>query len=201
MGAVNISKKLRINKTLKQLEISINPIGDDGILAISDGLHINTTLIQLVARNCEFYSKGTKAVARMLLVNKTLKYLDISNNHIGDDGITVVTSSVQANTTLIELVVYDCEFHSKGLESVNEMLMIKSLQARLGITYNYAEDAALAVVLETFLKSNCKLSQLKNAYSSHDQFKLERCIANACGKKFIMTSTESASWTKCRYMV
>ena len=137
----------------------------------------------------------------MLLVNKTLKYLDISNNHIGDDGITVVTSSVQANTTLIELVVYDCEFHSKGLESVNEMLMIKSLQARLGITYNYAEDAALAVVLETFLKSNCKLSQLKNAYSSHDQSKLERCIANAYVKKFIMTSTESASWTKCRYMV
>ena len=200
-GAVNISKMLSINKTLKHLEISNNPIGDDGISAISDGLHVNTTLIQLVARNCKFYSKGAKAVAKMLLANKALKYLDISNNHIGDHGITAVTCSIQVNTTLIELVVYECEFHSKGLESVNEMLMVKSLRARLGITYNYAEDADLVVVLETFLKSNCKLSQLNIAYGSHDESKLERCIANVYFEKFIMTSTEPARWTKCHYTV
>ena len=36
-GAVNISKVLRINKTLKYLNISDNPVGDDGISVISDG--------------------------------------------------------------------------------------------------------------------------------------------------------------------
>ena len=201
-GAVNISKILRINETLKHLEISDNSIGDDGISAISDNLHINTTLIQLVARNCKFHSKGAKAVATMLQANKTLKYLDISNNHIGDDGITAVTCSIQANTTLNELLVFDCAFHSRGLESVNKMLMInKSLQARLGVTYSYAQNVALVLVVETFLKSNCKLTQMNIAYSSHDESKLERCIVNAYIEKFINTYTKPARWTKCRYIV
>ena len=201
-GAVNISKLLRICETLKYLEISDNPIGDDGISAISDNLHVNTTLIQLVARNCEFHSKGAKAVAKMLEVNKTLKYLDISKNHIGDDGIIAIIYSIRTNTILNELLLYDCKFHSKGLESVNEMLMVnKSLHKRLGITYNYAQDAALVVLLETFLKNNCKLSQLNIVYDSCDESKLERCISYVYCEKFIMTCTEPARWTKCRYMV
>ena len=87
-GAVNISKVLRSNETLKYLNISDNPVGDDGISVISDGLYINATLIQLVARSCEFHSKGAKSIGEMLQTNKTLKYLDISGNHIEDDGIT-----------------------------------------------------------------------------------------------------------------
>ena len=65
---MNISEVLRIN-------ISGNPIGDDGISAISDGMHVNTTLIQLIACSGEFCSKGAelKSVAKMLQRNKTLK--------------------------------------------------------------------------------------------------------------------------------
>ena len=83
-GAVNIGKVLRFNKTLKYLDISDNPVGDNGISAISDGLHDNTTLIQLLACCCEFHSEGAESIAEMLQTNKTLKYLDISGND--DDG-------------------------------------------------------------------------------------------------------------------
>ena len=161
-GAVNISKVLRINETLKYLDISDNSIGDDGISAISNGLHNNTTLVQLVARSCEFCSRGAENIAKMLQSNKTLKYLDISCNHIEDDGAAAVTCSIQTNTTLTELMLHECKFHFQGLESVNKMLMInKSLKGRLSVSYDDdGEDTPIIEVVETFCQSNCKLSQL-----------------------------------------
>ena len=158
-GAVDISTVLRINETLKYLDICDNPVGDDGISAISDGLHVNTMLVQLVARSCEFCSKGAENVAKMLQSNKTLKYLDISGNHIEDDGVVAVTCS---NTTLTELMLHECKFHFQGLESVNKMLMInKSLKGRLSVSYDDdGEDTPIIKVVETFCQSNCKLSQL-----------------------------------------
>ena len=189
-GAVNISKVLRVNKTVKYLDISDNPVGDDGISAISDGLHDNTTLIQLVACSCEFHSKGAESIAKMLLTNKTLKYLDISGNHIEDDGITVVACSIQANTALCELELHDCKFHSKGLENVNKMLMINKSLKTLSIPYYYDDDdAPLIAVVETFLKTNCKLSQLNVSGNEH---KIKHCISQAKD----MTDTEFTNFTK-----
>ena len=126
-GALIISKILRINKTLKYLQISKNFIEDDGISAISDSLHVNTILTQLVARSCEFHGKGAESIAKMLQVNKTLKSLDISNNNIGKDGIIIITHSIQANTILTEFAAVSCEFNFKGLESVDEMLMVNNI--------------------------------------------------------------------------
>ena len=79
-SAVNICSILRINKTLKHLEISNNAIGDNGISAISNILCFNRTLIQLVACYCQFHSNGAQSIAKMLQTNTTLKYLDISKN-------------------------------------------------------------------------------------------------------------------------
>ena len=58
-GAVSI--RLKINETLKHLEISNNSMGD-GISAISESLRVNKTLLQLVIGNCEFQSKGAERV-------------------------------------------------------------------------------------------------------------------------------------------
>ena len=189
---------------LQNVDISRNSIGDDGISAISDSLHVNTTLIQLVARSCKFHTKGAESIAEMLLTNKTLKYLNVSGNHIEDDGITVVICSIRGNATLNELLLYGCKFNSKALENVNKMLMVKNSLKSLGIActdyvdgYDYYhddgddDDAALVVVIETFLKSNCKLSQLSISG------KIKDCISKAC--HFVVT--EFTGFTKHRYQV
>ena len=99
--AISISNMLRVSKTLKNLEISRNCIGDDGIKAISDSLHINTTLIQLNAYYCNFHDEGAKCIAEMLQKNNSLKYLDISLNVIGEDGMTAITHSLYINNALV----------------------------------------------------------------------------------------------------
>ena len=168
-------------KFLKYLEISGNPIGNDGILFLSYGLHINTTLVQLLAHSCGFDVEGAKSVANMLQVNKTLKYLNISNNNIGDDGIAAVTHSIEVNTTIIQLKICKCGYGCKGLYSVDKMLIVNETLRELYIGPCGMQgdvDTATLTVLETFLKHNCKLMKL-NIVSSVIGFKLKQCVDKA----------------------
>ena len=163
-GAVIIGKTLMLHEALKHLEISDNPIGDDGISAISDSLHINKSLIQLVAFNCEFHSKGAKSVAKMLQANKTLKYLDISENQIGDDGTAAVALSIQANTTLILLNISSCGFCNQGAKTISEMLRVNKTLKILDISKNYIEDDDEMSALACKIKANTTLIKLDITY-------------------------------------
>ena len=196
-GAVSIGNMLKVNQTLKHLQIAGNAIGDDGMSAIADALCVNTTLIQVVARTCNFNVKGAESIAKMLEINKTLKFLDISNNQIGDDGIIAVNCSIQANTTLLELTAFRCELHCKGLQSVNEMLKVNKTLRKLNIAYNNDEDVAISEVVETFLKSNCILNELNFGLDQFGEYqKTEDCFDKVYYEKFILTGIKPASCSK-----
>ena len=195
-GAVSIGKMLRVNETLKHLEISSNSIGDDGISAISDGLHVNTTLIQLAACNCEFHSKGAESVAKMLRANETLKYLDISKNQIGDDGITAVALSIQANTTLVQLNISSCYFCKQGAEGIAEVLRVNRTLTCLDISGNYIEYDEISA-LACSIQANTTLVKLKIS-DTHHKFKFTnetlKLINEAhCGGN-AMFSNERKNW-------
>ena len=164
-GAVSIGKMLRINETLKHLEISTNSFGDDGISTISDSLHVNTTLIQIVACYCGFYNKGAESVAKMLRVNKTLKYLDISKNQIGDDGTTAVAQSILTNAVLIQLNISSCDFCRQGAKKIAEVLMVNKTLKCLDISENYIEHDELAA-LACSIQANTTLVKLVIRISS-----------------------------------
>ena len=164
-AVVNVlTMALSLYKTLKYLDISENHIEDHGMRFLSLSLKTNETLIQLSAHSCGFHGFGSECVADMLLENKTLKYLNISNNDIGDDGITTITCSIEVNTTLIQLKIYDGGYGCKGLEAVNKMLMVNKTLKELCISVRVEEQRRIekvgCTVLETFLKSDCKLPQL-----------------------------------------
>jgi len=189
-GAVSIGKMLKINKTIKYLDITRNSIGDDGISAISDSLHVNTTLIQLVTRHCEFNDKGAKSVAKMLQENRTLKYLNISFNDIGDDGMTAVINSIQANTTLIQLKIFGYQFCFKNIKSLNEMLMVNKTLTMLDITCDDNAGDKVTSILETFLKNSCKLAQLHIDHSTN-----EPCTCEVSLQRSNVTATNAMCYT------
>ena len=168
-GAVSIGKMLRINETLKHLDVSTNSFGDDGISAISDSLHVNTTLIQLVACHCGFYSKGAENVAKMLRVNKTLKYLDISKNQIGENGTTAVAQSILTNAVLVQLNISSCDFCRQGAEKIAEVLRVNKTLKCLDVSENYIEHDELAA-LASSIQANTTLVKLKIS-DTHYKFK------------------------------
>ena len=132
----------------------------------------------------------------MLLVNKTLTHLDISNNNIGDDGITAVTCSIQANTTLLELTAFKCELHSKGLQSIDEMLKNNKTLKKLDIAYNGDEDVAISKVVDTFFKNDCKLIEL-NLGNANDECEIvEKCFDKAYHKNSSQPGSRAAHCSK-----
>jgi len=56
-GASSLAKYLK-NCSLQSIDISANPIGDDGILSIIEGLRDNKTLTNLDVATCELSAKG-----------------------------------------------------------------------------------------------------------------------------------------------
>ena len=58
-GAGCLSKLLKVNNSLQELDMYRNDIGDDGISLVVDGLQCNSTLIKLNVGLCRLSVKGT----------------------------------------------------------------------------------------------------------------------------------------------
>ena len=58
-GASCVGELLKVNNSLQELNMSCNPIDDDGVSAVADGLQYNNTLTRLDVQVCGFSVKGT----------------------------------------------------------------------------------------------------------------------------------------------
>ena len=61
-GASCVGELLKVNKSLQELVMWGNQIGDDGMSSVADGLQCNNTLTKLYVEECEFSVKGTVPV-------------------------------------------------------------------------------------------------------------------------------------------
>ena len=58
-GAGCVGELLKVNNSLQELDMSDNPIGDDGMSSVADGLQCNNTLTKLNVNMCGFSVEGT----------------------------------------------------------------------------------------------------------------------------------------------
>ena len=143
-GAKSIGNMLKKNKTLKFLNISDNPIGDDGISAVASGIKTNTStaLIELNISGCEFHSEGIKSIAAVLKSNKTLKSLNLSENHVGNNEISTLACGIQDNITLTELHV-NGNFDSENADKLgNKTLKNKTVCLSVSVGWITYEDSS-----------------------------------------------------------
>lgn len=125
------AKLLAANQTLKDLNISGNPIYDTGIAHFSE----NKTLETLVAGNCRITSSGIMFLAR----NKTIKHLGLGTNSISSKGAAYLaqnihlktldlckndiinTQALARNETLTELNVWDNSLNALSMTLLYQM--------------------------------------------------------------------------------
>ena len=74
-GAVQLSAVLAINKSLTELQLKENPIGDIGAASIGDAIKSNAVLEVLDICNCDISSEGAVQLSAGLAVNKSLTIL------------------------------------------------------------------------------------------------------------------------------
>ena len=96
-----LTTMLRINKTIKHLDLSMNLIfSNSGTYCVCQGLKHNTTLVYLNLSSTKITDIGAEYIAQALKYNCSLQTLDISKNRITDNGFAFINKSLKTNTTL-----------------------------------------------------------------------------------------------------
>ena len=119
-GAISISEWIQNNHTLQVLNISDNPIGDEGIAAIGKSLH-DASISKLYVWECEITVTGAKLLAEALINNHDIKSLRVQGNDITVDGAIAILEAAVANQVCQEVIIND---KYKSNDKVKEMMSI-----------------------------------------------------------------------------
>ena len=117
---------IKINHTLQLLNISENPIGDEGIAAIATNLNYSM-ISKLYVCECNITVTGAKALAECLVNNHNIKLLDVWSNPITENGAIVILEAAVANKVCEEVII---NHEYKSDDKVKEMMSIMEERKR-----------------------------------------------------------------------
>ena len=135
-----LSKLLKVNKTLKHLDLSQNELFFYYIEAhahcIFQGLKRNTSLVVLNLSDTGFQAteENTRSLTTMLQANKTLTHLDLSNNRSffhSRHAVDCMYEGLRHNTTLKEV-----KLDNTGLMNIGKT-KLRQAAMKFGLTLNF----------------------------------------------------------------
>lgn len=105
----NFCSVLIQNRSLLELQLSNNSLGDSGVQELCKALGQPGTVLRVLwLADCDVTDGGCRTLATVLLANCSLRELDLSNNCIGNPGVLQLMESLrQPSCALQQLVVYD----------------------------------------------------------------------------------------------
>ena len=143
-GAVELMTALSKNNTLKQLDLSHNPIGThvEGVTAVAKLLedHSNFTLTRLELRDCRISGQGARELATALWKNSTLKHLNLNFNRIGVEGASSISEMLQQNTSLEILKLRTESIREEGVHRVIDSLKHNQTLKKLCLPKKYKPE-------------------------------------------------------------
>ncbi|CAF3580343.1 unnamed protein product [Adineta steineri] len=131
---------LQDNKTLTQLCLSNNKIGDKGAQYLSEALKKDTTLTTLDLSYNQIGNKGVQHLGEALKKNTTLTILQLQNNQIGAQGSQYLVEALQTNTTLTELYLSRNEIGPQWQQHLQELTENRNLTLDLSGNPRYFEN-------------------------------------------------------------
>ena len=135
-GASTLSQALKTNSTLTILDLSSNRIGESGVACLSGALKVNSTLASLRLGNNDLSDPGAASLSEALKVNSTLVSLDLSSNKISDPGAVSLSRALAANASLTDLNLRDNWISATGAASLFHALTLNSCSTNLDLRYN-----------------------------------------------------------------
>jgi Ran GTPase-activating protein (RanGAP) involved in mRNA processing and transport len=148
-GVNSFAETLNLSKTLTNLVLSLNRIGDEGGRGLAMILR-NMALTELNLSSNRIGAVGLNSLAESLANNSTLTSLDISSNDSGDDGARALAAALYRNVTLTELRLSANNIGDNGTIALAEALHINQTLTNLSLRRNDSGDdgaRALAAAL------------------------------------------------------
>ncbi|CAM4733670.1 unnamed protein product [Leuciscus chuanchicus] len=150
---------------LRELDLSLNLLGDSGLKMLSDLLKDpNCTLNKLKLQRCDVTEEGCGYLASALCSNPThLRELDLSDNHLRDAGLKMLSDLLKdPNCTLNKLELRYCDVTGEGCGYLASALCSNPSHLReLNLSWNHLGDAGLKILSDLLKDPNCTLNKLK----------------------------------------
>uniref|UniRef100_UPI00358F1064 NACHT, LRR and PYD domains-containing protein 12-like n=1 Tax=Myxine glutinosa TaxID=7769 RepID=UPI00358F1064 len=150
----SILRELKNIINLEELQLSRNPIGDEGLEGLMEGLKSQTKLRVLGLVMCNL-STNCGPVLRDLKNIINLEDLELSSNPIGDEGLEGLMEGLKSQTKLRTLCLRVCNLSTKSGPILRDLKNIINLE-ELELSQNPIGDEGLEGLMEG-LKSPKKL--------------------------------------------
>lgn len=147
-GAKIIADEL-ICKSLTDLHLDANNIGDEGVKYITESLYVNKSLTRLYLGSNNIGNKGAEYIANMLKINKFLRFIDLGGNNISN--VCAITESLRFNKCLDTLYLNGNNIDNMEIILINELLKINKInKEKLKKEY---EELKIYILIFLLLKS------------------------------------------------
>ncbi|KII65733.1 Protein phosphatase 1 regulatory subunit 37 [Thelohanellus kitauei] len=103
MGKYLEGGNLRMNNSLRILNIGKNRICDEGILALKESLIRNTSLEKLGLASTRLSPTGIIALAEIIADNRSLVRVDLRDNKITASGVLALSHALRHNSTMVKI--------------------------------------------------------------------------------------------------
>ncbi|XP_040891396.1 NACHT, LRR and PYD domains-containing protein 12-like [Toxotes jaculatrix] len=160
-ACVYLATALTQSPKLRELDLSRNEIGDDGLRHLSDGLRsAQCQLDTLKLSQCNIERKGCQYLATALQKNSShLAVLDLSINMVGDKGANELFKKFDISQ-LRKLEMYHCGLTASSCRSVCEALKSESSTLiELNLSNNSLKDKGFEIICEG-MYAWCSLEKL-----------------------------------------
>ena len=152
-GCKAIGDALMVNRYLQVLDLYNNAISA-AVVHITKSLKHNHSLLEINLGNCGISEKGAKAICEALMVNRSLQVLDLEYNPISA-GVVHIAESLKHNRSLLKINLGACGLTEKGAESLAISLKENNSLQTLILRGNYLSDRGDAHVADGLRHRNC----------------------------------------------
>ena len=115
-GAQHIAQLLKNTREINKLNLSRNPIGEDGLKSLCDALSTSTTVEVLELRDCSL-TLNEENISQLLSINNYLITLDLSDNVVTD--CHHIAAGLSNNQTLRTLRLNRCNLTDQSIQDLS----------------------------------------------------------------------------------
>ena len=150
-GVNILTHHLKLNYTMRVLDLSCNQICFQGVKFISDYIAESKTSLQsIILSNNKLGNQGAKIFAQGIAYNRSIVHVDLTSNMISDEGICRLAEGFAENESVVSLKLFwNNKFDLDGMNMFYELLKIKNeFYPDFTIYYDETGDIGIAY-LET----------------------------------------------------
>ncbi|XP_039100071.1 NACHT, LRR and PYD domains-containing protein 12 isoform X2 [Hyaena hyaena] len=157
----DLASVLSVNQSLMELDLSLNDLGDPGVLLLCDGLrHPQCRLLTLRLGICRLGSAACEGLGAVLQVNPHLQELDLSFNDLGDGGMWPLCEGLGHPTCRLQKLLDSCGLTAKACEDLASALGVSQTLTELYLTNNALGNSGVRLLCKGLSPPGCKLRVL-----------------------------------------